>query len=106
VRREDTTLEAAGGFVSFDLTRDVAYVVHDCNSTLRWREISRTDAELLVAMGAHAQVAMEDGAYDQEVAARVREILDERSDVGERKMFGGPLCPALPRSILPHPSRV
>jgi TfoX/Sxy family transcriptional regulator of competence genes len=28
-------------------------------------------------------------AYDQELAARVREVLDERPDVDERKMFGG-----------------
>jgi hypothetical protein len=68
---EDTTLEAAGVFVSFDLTPDVAYVVHDCNSTLRWREISRNDAELLVAMGAHAQVAMEEAPKKRTVARGV-----------------------------------
>jgi len=28
-------------------------------------------------------------AYDQELAARVREILDEHQKVDERKMFGG-----------------
>lgn len=28
-------------------------------------------------------------AYDEELAAQVREILEERVDPGERKMFGG-----------------
>jgi hypothetical protein len=53
-----TTQKVDDLFVSIDLTGDVVYVVHDCSSTLHRREISRADAELLVAMGAHAQVAM------------------------------------------------
>jgi hypothetical protein len=53
-----TTQKVDDLFVSIDLTEDVAYVVHDCSPTLRWREISRADAELLVAMEVHAQVAM------------------------------------------------
>ena len=28
-------------------------------------------------------------AYNEELAARVREILEERTDIDERKMFGG-----------------
>jgi hypothetical protein len=51
-----TTQKVDDLFVSIDLTEDVAYVVHDCSSTLRWREISRADAELLVAMGDVADV--------------------------------------------------
>jgi hypothetical protein len=53
-----TTQKVDDLFVSIDLTGDVAYVVHDCSSTLLPREISRADAELLVAMEAHAQVAI------------------------------------------------
>ena len=53
-----TTQKVDDLFVSIDLTGDVACAVHDCSSTLLWREISRADAELLVAMEAHAQVAM------------------------------------------------
>ena len=62
-----TTLEAPGVFVSIDLTGDVAYLVHDCDTTLRWREISRADVELLLAMGAHAQVAMESAPKNRTV---------------------------------------
>ena len=44
--------------VAIDLTRDVAYVVHGCTDAPHWQEISRADAELLVAVGAHAHVVI------------------------------------------------
>ena len=66
-----TTLRVADVFISFDLPREVAYLVHDCNSMLRWREISRPEAELLVVMGAHAQVVMEDASGDGTAAIDV-----------------------------------
>ena len=43
-------------FVSVDRSTDVAYVVDGDRGALRWAEIARSGPELLVSIGAHAQI--------------------------------------------------
>ena len=44
-------------FVAFSSDSDQAYMVHPCgNEALHWTEISTRSAELLVVLGAHAEV--------------------------------------------------
>ena len=43
-------------FVSVDLSPDLPYVVHEYRGALRWAEITRSDVELPVSMGAHARI--------------------------------------------------
>ena len=45
-------------FVAIDPTQDVAYAVHDERGALRWTEVTRSDAELLVTMGARARIEL------------------------------------------------
>jgi hypothetical protein len=47
-------VEADELFVSVDPSRDI--VVQENDGVLRWAEITRSDVELLVTMGAHAQI--------------------------------------------------
>jgi hypothetical protein len=49
-------------FVSVDFKRDIAYVAYGHSSALHWEELSRANAEVLVAMGAGAQVQLRSGS--------------------------------------------
>ena len=45
-------------FVSIDLGSDLAYVACEGDASIRWKEVSRTDGELLVTMGARAEIQL------------------------------------------------
>jgi hypothetical protein len=47
---------AAELFVSLDPSREIAFAVHDAHGVQRWAEITPSDAELLVTMGARAEI--------------------------------------------------
>jgi hypothetical protein len=45
-------------FVSLDIGANVAYLVCETSAGLRWKELSREDAEFLAAMGARSQIRL------------------------------------------------
>jgi hypothetical protein len=45
-------------FVSLDIEANVAYLVCETTSGLRWKELSRADAEFLAAMGTRSRIRL------------------------------------------------
>jgi hypothetical protein len=53
-----TKVPLADVFVSLDIETNVAYLVCETTAGLRWKELSRADAEFLVTMGANSQIRL------------------------------------------------
>ena len=43
-------------FVSIDLGADVAYVAYEDESSIKWDQLSRTDAEFMAGLGARTAI--------------------------------------------------
>ncbi len=55
---EGSAVPIEGVFVSLDLETDLAYVVCESSTGLRWKQLPREDAELLASLGARAEVRL------------------------------------------------